>query len=153
MPSFFLVNLNILYCQLKSPVYNFLLHRSDFSYLAYIWYANTQYAPLPQTLTRVTGLDGAKSYQMAPNSVVQLFDSNEDIMYIKSTDGAGFPTIKSFAFTEITEKTTPQTNTEDFVSRKEFESFKKELMNNAKQSISTESANTNGKRKQSNAVN
>lgn len=115
--------------------------------------ANTQYAPLPQTLTRVTGLDGAKAYQMAPNSVVPLFDSNEDIMYIKSTDGAGFPTIKSFAFTEITEKATSQTKTEDFVSREEFESFKKELMNNAEQSISTESANTNGKRKQSNAVN
>ena len=42
----------------------------------------------------VTGLDGAKAYQMPPNSEMPLFDSSGDIMYIKTTDGAGFPTIK-----------------------------------------------------------
>ena len=42
----------------------------------------------------VTGLDGAKAYQMPPNSEMPLFDSTGDIMYIKTTDGAGFPTIK-----------------------------------------------------------
>lgn len=44
----------------------------------------------------VTGLDGAKAYQMPPNSEMPLFDSTgeRDIMYIKTTDGAGFPTIK-----------------------------------------------------------
>ena len=41
-------------------------------------------------LIRVTGMDGAKAYQMPPNSVVPLFDADNDIMYIKSTDGAGF---------------------------------------------------------------
>lgn len=41
----------------------------------------------------VTGLDGAKAYQMPPNSEMPLFDSTGDIMYIKTTDGAGFPTI------------------------------------------------------------
>lgn len=41
-------------------------------------------------LTRVTGMDGAKAYQMPPNPVVPLFDADNDIMYVKSTDGAGF---------------------------------------------------------------
>ena len=45
-------------------------------------------------LIRVTGFDGAKAYQMPPNSSVALFDSNEDIFYVKTTDGAGFPTIR-----------------------------------------------------------
>ena len=46
-------------------------------------------------LIRVTGIDGAKAYQMAANSTVALFDSNEDIMYVKTTDGAGFGTIRA----------------------------------------------------------
>lgn len=43
----------------------------------------------------VTGIDGAKAYQMPPNSEMPLFDStgDRDRMYIKTTDGAGFPTI------------------------------------------------------------
>ena len=41
----------------------------------------------------VTGLDGAKAYPMPPNSEMPLFDSTGDVLYIKTTDGAGFPTI------------------------------------------------------------
>ena len=41
----------------------------------------------------VTGLDGAKAYPMPPNSEVPLFDSTDDVIYLKTTDGAGFPTI------------------------------------------------------------
>ena len=58
-------------------------------------------------LIRVTGMDGAKAYQMPPNSVVPLFDADNDIMYVKSTDGAGFPTIRAFAFQPI-ENPTPR---------------------------------------------
>lgn len=47
------------------------------------------------TLTRVTGIDGAKAYQMPPNSTVALFDNNEDLMYIKITDGAGYYDIEA----------------------------------------------------------
>lgn len=43
----------------------------------------------------VTGIEGAKAYQMPPNSEMPLFDStSENTMFIKTTDGAGFPTIK-----------------------------------------------------------
>ena len=87
-------------------------------------------------LIRVTGIDGAKAYQMNANSVVALFDNNEDIMYIKSTDGANFPTIKTFKFTpyEVSEST-PNT---DFISRQEFENFKQEVKSYAEQFISAE---------------
>lgn len=57
-------------------------------------------------LIRVTGMDGAKAYQMPPNSVVPLFDADNDIVYVKSTDGAGFPTIRAFAFQPV-ENPTP----------------------------------------------
>lgn len=96
-------------------------------------YQSSQY--INQNLIRVNGIDGAKAYQMNPNSTVALFDSNEDIMYIKSTDGAGFPQIRKFSFIEMNEIPTKQINNDDFISREEFENFKKEVLNNGKQSI------------------
>ena len=71
-------------------------------------YAMNMTPQTPTTLTRVTGIDGAKAYQMTPNSTVALFDNNEDIMYIKTTDGAGFPTIRTFSFNEVTHNTQQQ---------------------------------------------
>lgn len=98
---------------------------------------NQQFLPQIQTqnLIRVNGIEGAKAYQMSANSIVSLFDANEDIMYIKSTDGAGFPSIRTFSFTEVKEENKPAQQV-DYISREEFEEFKKELMNNGKQSIS-----------------
>lgn len=94
-----------------------------------------------QNLIRVNGIDGAKAYQMTPNSTVALFDSNEDIMYVKSTDGAGFPQIRRFKFVEMQESQTKQAENVDFVSREEFENFKKEIMSNGKQSVRKSESN------------
>ena len=93
-----------------------------------------------QNLIRVNGINGAKAYQMPANSTVALFDSNNDVMYVKSTDGAGFPSIRTFSFTELKEDISTTENT-DYISRQEFEEFKKELMNNGKQSISRPKSN------------
>lgn len=54
-------------------------------------------------LIRVTGADGAKAYQMAPNSSAALFDGTRDAFYVKTTDGAGFATIRTFEFSEVME--------------------------------------------------
>lgn len=40
-------------------------------------------------LLAVNGDDGARQYSMRPNSRLALFDVNDDIMYIKQTDGGG----------------------------------------------------------------
>ncbi len=103
---------------------------------------NQQFLPQIQTqnLIRVNGIEGAKAYQMSANSIVSLFDANEDIMYIKSTDGAGFPSIRTFSFTEVKEENKSAQQV-DYISREEFEEFKKELMNNGKQSISRSKSN------------
>ena len=107
---------------------------------------NQQFLPQIQTqnLIRVNGIEGAKAYQMSANSIVSLFDANEDIMYIKSTDGAGFPSIRTFSFTEVKEENKPAQQV-DYISREEFEEFKKELMNNGKQSISRSKSNLTDK--------
>lgn len=107
---------------------------------------NQQFLPQeqPQALIRVNGIDGAKAYQMPANSTVALFDSNNDIMYVKTTDGAGFPSIRTFSFSEIKQDTTQEIK-QDYISREEFEEFKKELMNNGKQSISRSKSNLTDK--------
>ena len=79
-----------------------------------------------EQLVRVTGLDGAKAYQMRPNSVVALFDGAEDIFYLKSTDGAGSPTIRIFRFEEVT--ATPNVS-QEYITKAEFEQFKEEFLN------------------------
>ena len=93
-----------------------------------------------QNLIRVNGIDGAKAYQMPANSTVALFDNNEDIMYIKTTDGAGFPAIRTFAFNEVVVNTNPIQDTADYVTRDEFNKLKEELLN-GKQSISRSKSN------------
>ena len=97
-----------------------------------------------QNLIRVNGIDGARAYQMCANSTVALFDSNEDVMYVKSTDGAGFPSIRTFEFTEKVNAEVKSPDVE-YISREEFEEFKKELMNNGKQSIQRSKSNITDK--------
>ena len=75
-------------------------------------------------LIRVTGMDGAKAYQMPPNSVVPLFDADNDIMYVKSTDGAVFPTIRAFSFQPVEDKPEP---VQQYVTRDEFDAAMKHL--------------------------
>lgn len=71
-------------------------------------------------LVSVTGIDGAKAYQLPPNSSMPLFDANNDIMYLKTTDGAGFPTIRAFRFEAI--ESEQRQNTE-YVPRSEFDAL------------------------------
>lgn len=82
------------------------------------------------TLIKVNGLNGAKAYQMPANQAVALFDQNDDYFYVKSTDGAGFPTIKTFKFEEVTDAHFTQNC--DYVTREEMEEYVKQLIRTAK---------------------
>lgn len=42
----------------------------------------------------VQGEAGAKSYLVAPNTTVQLWDSESDVIYLKSADASGMPSMK-----------------------------------------------------------
>lgn len=83
-------------------------------------------------LIRVTGIDGAKAYQMSPNSSVALFDSESDIMYVKTTDGAGFPTIRTFRFEPIEDVPKIQ---DAYITRDEFDALKQEVEKYGKQFV------------------
>lgn len=54
----------------------------------------------------VQGEAGAKSYLIAPNTTVQLWDSEANVIYLKSSDASGMPSIKTLDYT-IREMQTP----------------------------------------------
>ena len=63
----------------------------------------------------VQGEAGAKSYLVAPNTTVQLWDSERQTIYIKSADASGMPSIKTLDYTirEIPQNNAPLAQTFD----------------------------------------
>lgn len=89
-----------------------------------------QPTPQPQNnqgLIWVSGEIGAKSYLVAPNSTVMLMDSEQSRFFIKSTDSAGMPTIRTYEYKEYIpsvpqQPVTEQKNlSEQYVTRQEYE--------------------------------
>ena len=89
----------------------------------------TPMAPIPQQQTapgliQVTGMEGAKAYPLAPNSVAALFDADRDVLYVKSTDAGGFPTIRAFSFAPLQD----MQQQPEYVTRQEFEELKEAII-------------------------
>lgn len=70
-------------------------------------------------------MEGAKAYQLPPNSSMPLFDGDSDILYLKTTDAAGYPTIRTFRF-EPMEAPDAQPAA-DYVPRSEFEGLARKV--------------------------
>lgn len=79
---------------------------------------NQQYNQISQNQSSngiiwVQGESGAKSYLVAPNCTVQLWDSESQTIYIKSADASGMPSIKILDYTirdDQKQKTNENTN-------------------------------------------
>ena len=91
-------------------------------------YSNNQMQQPIDALISVTGLEGAKAYQLPPNSKIALFDADSDVFYVKTTDAGGFPTVRAFSFAPI-EQAAPQVPTGDYVPRSEFDALVQEVRN------------------------
>lgn len=63
-----------------------------------------------QEVVRVNGRNGAEAYQMPPNSSVLLLDETAPVVWLKTTDGASYPTITGYTITPL--KTQEQTQQE-----------------------------------------
>ena len=83
-----------------------------------------QASPAPLTLMRVNGADGAKAYQMPPNSMVALFDANEDVFFLKVSDGNGFCTTTPYRFERIEDQIPTKS---EYVTRAELQKALDEL--------------------------
>lgn len=55
--------------------------------------------PQNSSIIWVQGEAGAKSYLVAPNTTVQLWDSENQVIYLKSADASGMPSIKTLDYT------------------------------------------------------
>ena len=62
------------------------------------YYPYPGYAPMPQKheVIKVSGRGGAETFQMLPNSSVLLLDETAPLVWLKTTDGAGYPTITPY---------------------------------------------------------
>ena len=67
------------------------------------YYSQFQSAPAPQqpnsSIIWVQGEAGAKSYLVAPNNTVQLWDSERQTIYLKSADASGMPSMRILDYT------------------------------------------------------
>lgn len=66
-------------------------------------------------LIKVNGRGGAEAFQMAPNSEVLLLDASAPLVWLKTTDGAGYATCTPYSITPYTPE--PQANVADLVAR------------------------------------
>ena len=96
---------------------------------------NTQQVQQPQQNTGiiwVQGEAGAKSYLIAPNTTVQLWDSEDQVIYLKSADASGMPSMKILDY-KIRDYNTPsvgqnvQQNTDIYVTKEELKAFQESL--------------------------
>lgn len=103
-------------------------------------YYPQQYQPqMPQQATQqsngiiwVQGEAGAKSYLVAPNTTVQLWDSEAQCIYLKSADASGMPSMKVLDYTirnqapanvPTAAPATPTINTQDFALRTDLDAL------------------------------
>lgn len=80
----------------------------------------------------VTGEAGAKAYLVAPNNTVQLWDSEQQTIYLKSADASGMPSMKILDYTIRSE--VPQSRSMSFgtdahseISRKDLDALQSQI--------------------------
>lgn len=104
-------------------------------------YPATYYPQYPHITSNgiiwVQGEAGAKSYLVAPNSTVQLWDSENNVIYLKSADSSGMPSMRVLDYT-IRENNSQTAlnglkNDSVYVTKEEFEKFKAEILETRKQ--------------------
>ena len=103
-----------------------------------------------QGILWVQGEAGAKSYLVAPNTTVLLMDSEGSRFYLKSTDGSGIPSLRTFEYSEVFQNNIHPTQTDHndlddkYVTRKEYDDLNGKYMeildrlNNFHPSVSVE---------------
>ena len=109
---------------------------------------NNQYQTQYQIRTNnninwVQGIEGAKAFQLMPNSTTMMLDSeNEGIFYIKVSDNVGMCMLRTFKYEEITNFCKKQENDVDmsqYITRDELQSILDKRLNrgnnDGKQSI------------------
>lgn len=100
-------------------------------------YQPVQNAPQNQNtgIIWVSGEAGARGYPVAPNTTIQLWDSEAQIVYLKSADASGMPSMKVLDYTIRDNPTQgnalqkqPQIDLSGYVTKEEFEKRMSEVI-------------------------
>lgn len=80
----------------------------------------------------VQGEAGAKSYLVAPNTTVQLWDSENQVIYLKSADASGMPSMRILDYTIRETNQPPMAQNlaqkdERYVTKEELKAFQETL--------------------------
>ena len=82
--------------------------------------------PLPQSGVQwVSGEQEARSWMVAPNAAVALWDSTAPTVYLKQADASGKPTLKVYDLVErlASAPDAQKTPSSEYVTRKEFDAL------------------------------
>lgn len=109
---------------------------------------NPYFQPQQQNngITWVQGIEGAKAWQLSPNSNAILMDSeNDGRFYIKISDNVGMCTLRIFDYKEVTTNqpvAQPQIDLSEYVKKSELEALINSMLGgtNNEQSVSTTNA-------------
>ena len=94
---------------------------------------NPYYTPVQARQPQISGIiwvqgeEAAKSYMLVPNTTVALWDSEKQVIYWKSADASGMPSMKILDYTVREPETSAPGMNEAGVSKDDFDSLKKEI--------------------------
>lgn len=78
----------------------------------------------------VSGEAGAKAFMVAPNTTVQLWDSEDQVIYLKSADASGMPNMKILDYTirqAGNQQAAHALMQSDYVTRDELSAFEEKI--------------------------
>lgn len=100
---------------------------------------NNPYSPYMgtnQQIIKVNGTNGANAFQLSPNSSILLLDESAPRLFLKQTDGAGYPTITAYKLEPYVEEKQPELS--DILAR----------LNKLEETVNAKSNTSSTKRKQ-----
>lgn len=86
----------------------------------------------------VQGEAGGKSYLVAPNTTVDLWDVEAPFIYVKSADANGVPTMRVFKYEEVTSAPVQTAPTANYATKDDVAALKAEIDNLRMNLISVE---------------
>ena len=96
-------------------------------------------------IIKVNGRGGAEAYQMMPNSQALLLDETQPLLWLKQTDGAGYPSLTAYDIKPHEEAPVPDMkNLEERISKiEEVIKHESNYSNNGRQKSNDDAGKTN----------
>lgn len=97
----------------------------------------SSYQPMPQNpptsdMIWIMGEAGAKAYPVAPGNTVTLWDRDAQVIYIKSADSTGLPSMRVLEWTERSGQNSPEKHVcqcgKEFVKISDFEALREDFL-------------------------